>query len=238
MKKIINAVIVGVIVIITSCYILHNVYQLIANKKESDKTLQKVYEIISNDKEKNKKNYFAENSENKANEIDEVNEETQEKGQINNTNETNIEDKNVKKINNNDLPNIVQAEGIIGIISIPKINVTAPVKEGTSQEVMRTCVGHFTESNYWNGNVSLASHNGGTNAHYFENINKLKEGDEIEYTTVLGKKKYKVSKISKIESTDWTEIYGNSQTDNTNAITLITCIDYLPNYRLCVKGVE
>ena len=133
---------------------------------------------------------------------------------------------------------IVLEDDIIGILVIPKLNITAPVKEGTSQEVMRTAVGHFIESDYWNGNVSLASHNGGTNAHYFEKINLLKENDEIEYLTKLGSKKYTVRKLYRIESTDWSEVYKNSEDMAENTITLITCINGYPNYRLCVKGVE
>ena len=59
---------------------------------------------------------------------------------------------------------------IIGILYIEKLDIEAPVKEGTTQEVMKTSVGHFSESDFWNGNVSLASHNSGTSMHYFQNI--------------------------------------------------------------------
>lgn len=131
---------------------------------------------------------------------------------------------------------IMLEDETIGILCIPKLNIQAPIKEGTSQEIMKTAIGHFTESNYWNGNVSLASHNGGTNAHYFENINKLTENDEIEYITKLGSKKYKVEKIYKISSDDWSQVIGNE--GNINTITLITCINGAPKYRLCVKGIE
>ena len=131
---------------------------------------------------------------------------------------------------------ILLEDNTIGILCIPKLNVQAPIKEGTSQEIMKTAIGHFTESNYWNGNVSLASHNGGTNAHYFENINKLTENDEIEYITKLGSKKYKVEKIYKISSDDWSQVVGNEGSINT--ITLITCINGAPKSRLCVKGIE
>jgi sortase A len=133
---------------------------------------------------------------------------------------------------------ILLEDELIGILKIPKLNVQAPIKDGTSQEVMKTSIGHFTESNYWNGNVSLASHNGGTNAHYFEKINELNENDEIEYITKLGSKKYKVEKVYKISSYDWSSVVGNENSVGENTITLITCINGLPNYRLCVKGGE
>lgn len=131
---------------------------------------------------------------------------------------------------------IMLKDDTIGILRIPSLNIEAPIKEGTTQQIMKTAIGHFTESDYWNGNVSLASHNGGTYAHYFKSINRLQKNDEIEYITKLGKKKYQVNKICEISSYDWTEIITNQKEEN--SITLITCIDGKPNYRLCVKGIE
>ena len=132
---------------------------------------------------------------------------------------------------------IVFENGIIGILKIPVLNIEAPIKDGTSQEVMRTSIGHFIESDYWNGNVALASHNGGSNAHYFSKISTLNNNDEIEYLTKFGTKKYVVQDIKKIESTDWSMVEKNSK-QNENTITLITCINGQPKYRLCVRGKE
>ena len=133
---------------------------------------------------------------------------------------------------------VMLEDEIIGVLVITKLEVEAPVKDGTTQEVMKTSVGHFIESDYWNGNVALASHNSGTNAHYFEKINTLEEGDEIEYKTKFGNKKYRVDRVFKISSSDWTEVEKNSSKEKENTITLITCINGLPKYRLCVKGTE
>ena len=44
-------------------------------------------------------------------------------------------------------------------IEIPKINLSAPIAEGTTQEVMREYVGHFEETSLWEGNIGLAAHN-------------------------------------------------------------------------------
>ena len=58
----------------------------------------------------------------------------------------------------------------------------------------------------------------------------------------LMEKKYKVQKMYKISSYDWSSVIGVVNTknteDNKNTITLITCINGMPNYRLCLKGVE
>lgn len=150
--------------------------------------------------------------------------------------ENNSENQEVDLGQKSEQNNIVLENDIIGILKIPRLSIEAPIKDGTSQEVMRTSIGHFIESNYWNGNVALASHNGGTNAHYFEKINQLTTNDEIEYITKYGTRKYKVKSIQKIESTDWSKVVKNDGKEN--IITLITCINGKPKYRLCVRGVE
>lgn len=126
---------------------------------------------------------------------------------------------------------------ILGILYIEKLNIEAPVKEGTTQDVMKTSVGHFTESDFWNGNISLASHNSGTSMHYFKDIHKLQVNDEIKYKTELGERTYKVQTIEKIKDTDWSKVVKNSK-NSKNTITLITCINGQPDYRLCVRGIE
>lgn len=129
---------------------------------------------------------------------------------------------------------IAKDDGVIGKIIIPSINVEAPIKEGTSEIVLKEAVGHFENSKYWDGNVCLASHNRGTYAHYFQKLDKLKIGDEISYETKLGKKTYLVADITNISE------YDLSVIDNTacNCLTLITCIKNKPEYRLCVRAIE
>lgn len=150
-----------------------------------------------------------------------------------------VEQQKEQNVNSVDISNDVDIHNgdVIGLILIPKINIEAPIREGTSQKVMENSVGHFVESDYWDGNVSLASHNSGTSAHYFEKINTLEINDEIIYKTVNGTKKYRVQHINKIKSTDWSMINKKSNNEN-NTITLITCINRQPNYRLCVRGIE
>lgn len=126
-------------------------------------------------------------------------------------------------------------ENVIGILEIPKLNLTAPVKEGTTQEILKYSIGHFSNSSNWDGNIALASHNRGNYvAHYFENIHKLVVGDEIIYKTKFGERGYVVEVSKQIESTDWSVISNTKE----NRITLITCIRNNPKLRLCVQAVE
>lgn len=129
---------------------------------------------------------------------------------------------------------IEEDNNILGKIKISKIGLEAPIKEGTSQDVLKESVGHFSNTSYWNGNVSLASHNRGSYAHYFENIDKLELGDEITYQTKLGTRIYIVDEIKQIPETDLSVLENTDK----NTITLITCITNKPNLRLCVKATE
>lgn len=214
MKKVSVAIIV--ILISSMCYIQFNIYGNTRNKNESEKILEKAYTIIETSNE-------------------------------NIANNEMIEGKFIKELKNTYITaneeitkNIIIEDGIIGILKIPKLNIEAPIKDGTTQEIMKTSIGHFKESNYWNGNVSFASHNGGINAHYFKNIHLLNKNDEIIYISKLGTKTYKVQEINKIKNTDWSMVLGktNNHTDETNTITLVTCINGFENYRLCVRGLE
>ncbi len=120
-------------------------------------------------------------------------------------------------------------------IQIPKINLTANIKEGTTQTVMAKYVGHFNKTSTLNGNIGLAAHNRGIGVEsYFKNIKHLNIGDEIIYQKDEEIKKYKVTENLVIDETDWTYL----KSTNDNRITLITCVENKPEYRRCVQAVE
>lgn len=139
----------------------------------------------------------------------------------------------------NEIPVVTKEElefnkNVIGILEIPAINLVAPIQEGTDEEILKVAIGHFSESSFWDGNVAFASHNRSQYVQYFENIHKLKAGDEIIYKTKLGTKTYEVYESTVIEATDWSVIENTSE----NIVTLITCIKDNPDSRLCVKAKE
>lgn len=138
---------------------------------------------------------------------------------------------NIELITENELE---KNENIIGKLIIPKIYLEAPIQEGTSQKVLRFAIGHFENSSFFDGNVALAAHNRGNITNYFADIKDLTFGDEIIYKTRMGERRYRVCEIKEIEETDWSVI---SNSDD-NMITLITCINNKPEYRLCVQGIE
>lgn len=119
-------------------------------------------------------------------------------------------------------------------IEIPKINLIAPIAEGTSQEVMLEYVGHFETTEFLYGNIGLAAHNRGFPINYFARLKELVQGDEIIYKTIYGEKRYKVILSTIITDTDWSYL----QDTDKNTITLITCVENKPNNRLCIQGIE
>lgn len=119
-------------------------------------------------------------------------------------------------------------------VEIPKINLIAPISEGTSQEVMLEFVGHFENTSSWNGNVGLAAHNRGYPINYFSKLKELNNEDRIIYKTKYGTKTYAIKTIKIIEDTDWSYLQKTKE----NKITLITCVENKPSQRLCVQAIE
>ncbi|MFR2571293.1 MAG: class D sortase [Clostridia bacterium] len=117
-------------------------------------------------------------------------------------------------------------------IQIDKINLKAPIAEGTSKEILDDFVGHFEETQIEKGNVGLAAHNRGYKNNYFNRIKELKVGDEIKYCYNQTVKKYQVTKHEIIENTNWDNLKDTEE----EILTLITCVENEPNYRRCIQG--
>ena len=119
-------------------------------------------------------------------------------------------------------------------IFISKINLDAPILEGTAQGVLKKAVGHFSQTPEWNGNVALAAHNRGYKYNFFQEIKRLEIGDIIEYQTEQGVRKYEIEKKVQIKETDLSCLENTKE----NKLTLITCVENVPEYRLCIQAVE
>ena len=119
-------------------------------------------------------------------------------------------------------------------IEIPAIQLKAEIAEGTDEKTLNEKIGHFEETQKEVGNIGLAGHNRGYNVNYFENLKKLKEGDEIIYRHNNYENTYEVIKNDIIEDTDWSKLENTEE----NMLTLITCVENEPNYRRCVQAIE
>lgn len=118
-------------------------------------------------------------------------------------------------------------------LEIPKINLSANIQEGTSMQVMNKNIGHFVETSKENGNIGLAAHNRGYKVNYFKNLKMLKKGDLVIYTYKGKSKNYIVNSSKIIKDTDWSKLNKSSM----DKLTMITCVEDKPNYRLCVQAI-
>lgn len=152
----------------------------------------------------------------------------------------NVENKiqNTEKIQKETFENLAKAENLdqdnTWYIEIPRIDLKANIKEGTSSKILDDYIGHFEETHKINGNIGLAAHNRGYKNNYFAKIKNLQEGDIIYYVYEEKTKKYEVINQNIIKDTDW---YCLENTEE-NMLTLITCVENQPEYRRCVQAKE
>ena len=125
------------------------------------------------------------------------------------------------------------SDGSIGTLRIPEIDLKVTAYDGDTYEAMKKGVGHIASTSAWDVNIGLVGHNRGSND-YFRKLKNLELGDEITYKTKLGTREYEVTFIGRISETDWSRL----QYTDDNRITLITCVEDVPDKRLCVQAVE
>ncbi len=130
------------------------------------------------------------------------------------------------------IADVRKSDGSIGILKIPAIGLTVTAYDGEVTAAMLKGVGHIGSTSAWSANIGLVGHNRGTNKN-FGKLKNLSPGDEIIYTTSLGTRTYVVTVVTKIASNDWS--YLQYTTDN--RITLLTCMENQPEYRLVVQAV-
>lgn len=129
-------------------------------------------------------------------------------------------------------------DGVMGFISIPKINVDLPIFHGTEDEKLQNGAGHLIGSSLPTGDTGthavLTGHSGLTSAKLFTDLEKLEIGDQFIITILDEKMAYEVDSITVIEPTDkeWFTI----DPDKTE-VTLMTCTPIgINSHRLLVTG--
>jgi len=125
------------------------------------------------------------------------------------------------------------ADGSIGTLSIPKLNITVKVYEGETLDNMKNGVGHFEFTSAWDGNVCIAGHNRGVPAS-IGGIKDLKNGDKIIYETKYGTRIYEVCDKQQISDTDYSALGWS----DTNILNIITCVEGVPTLRWCITARE
>ena len=132
----------------------------------------------------------------------------------------------------------VNDEGMMGYISIPKIDVRIPIYHGTSSNVLQKGVGHLEGSSFpvggENTHAILSAHRGLPSSRLFTDLNQLKEGD-IFYIYILDQ--VFAYQVDQILVTEPSETEALKIVDGKDYVTLVTCTPYAINtHRLLVRG--
>jgi sortase A len=139
----------------------------------------------------------------------------------------------------------INGDGVMGYLSIPKINVKLSIVHGTYDEFIQTAVGHMNGTALPIGGEGkhsvIVGHRGLPTAELFTNLDQLEEGDRF-YIHILDEvHAYQVDKIfPMIEADDMDTLsYALQAEDGKDYITLFTCTPYGVNtHRLLVRGTR
>ena len=132
----------------------------------------------------------------------------------------------------------INGDGMIGYISIPKLNTTDRIYHGTKENVLQVGIGHLKNTSLPVGGKSvhsvLSGHRGLPSADLFTDLDRLENGDEF-YIKVLHKTfRYTVDQILTVLPDETKELEIKNDKDY---ITLVTCTPYGVNsHRLLVRG--
>ena len=153
------------------------------------------------------------------------------------TEDTELEDTEYWKILN------VANDGVMGYLSIPKINVKLAIYHGSEEEVLQTGIGHINGTKLPIGGESthcvLAAHRGLPSARLFTDIDQMQKGDMF-YVHVLDETlAYSVDQILDMVDKDDVDALESALSieEGKDYITLFTCTPYGVNsHRLLVRG--
>ncbi len=134
----------------------------------------------------------------------------------------------------------VDGTGMMGYVTIEKINIELPIYHGTGSVVLSKGAGHLEGTSLPVGGESthsvISAHRGLPSAKLFTNLNKLEEGDIFSITVLNETLYYEVDKISIVLPNEVRDIYIE---DGKDYCTLMTCTPYgINTHRLLVRGVR
>ena len=132
----------------------------------------------------------------------------------------------------------ITGNGMMGYISIPKINQELPIYHGTSDAVLANAVGHLEGSSLPIGSEGthcvVSAHRGLPSAVLFTHLDRLEKGDTFSLTILDRTIIYEVDQIRIVEPNDTSLL----QIEQGKAYcTLLTCTPYgINTQRLLVRG--
>ena len=109
---------------------------------------------------------------------------------------------------------------LIGRLSIPRLHLSAMVREGVDRKTLKLAVGHIpaTALPWQAGNVGVAGHRDT----FFRGLKDVKTGDEIQFSTLSGDFQYVVESLTIVKPSDAGALAPSSE----NVLTMVTCYPF------------
>ncbi len=108
----------------------------------------------------------------------------------------------------------------LGVLTIPSVELEAPIFDGTSELALNRGIGHIEGTAVLGvpGNLGLAGHRDG----YFRVLKDVQVGEAIDVESLDGTTRYRITELKIVEPTD---VYVLEPTD-TATLTLVTCYPF------------
>ena len=134
----------------------------------------------------------------------------------------------------------VAGNGVMGSISIPRINVNLPVYHTVSETVLQIAIGHVEWSSLPTGGENthcvLSGHRGLPSAKLFSDLDKLQVGDVFTLQILDEVLTYEVDQIQIVLPH---EVESLEVQEGRDLCTLVTCTPYgINSHRLLVRGTR
>ena len=139
----------------------------------------------------------------------------------------------------------VAKDGVMGYLSVPKINIKLAIYHGSEETVLQTGIGHINGTKLPIGGESthcvLSGHRGLPSARLFTDLDQMKRGDMF-YIHILDETfAYQVDQILDMVDKNDADALGKALAveEGKDYVTLFTCTPYGVNsHRLLVRGTR
>lgn len=132
----------------------------------------------------------------------------------------------------------INGTGMMGYISIERIDVNLPIYHGTSNKVLSKGVGHIEGTSLPIGGIGthsvLSAHRGLPSSKLFTDLDEVEVGDIFTITVLNKQLTYEIDKIVIV---DPDEVENLEIEEDKDYVTLVTCTPYgINTHRLLVRG--
>ena len=135
---------------------------------------------------------------------------------------------------------VLNIDGVMGRITIPKIGVDLPIYHGTDAETLEKGVGHIESTSLPIGgeyrHAVLTGHRGLPSAELFTRLDELEPGDQLYLHVLDATLAYQVDQILTVEPQELETLVAEPGQDY---VTLVTCTPYgINTHRMLVRGTR